>query len=57
MKTELKIPFMLNTADPEWLSKKFAGKILSAQEKELYIKYKFEKELIYLKKNLKAPAG
>ena len=57
MKTELKIPFMQKEADPEWLSKKFAGKILSSQEKELYIKYKFEKELIYLKKNLKAPAG
>lgn len=45
MKTELKIPNEMKEIDPEWLSKKYAGKMLSSQEKELYIKYKYDKEL------------
>jgi len=45
MKTELRIPFEVKELDPEWLSKKHSGKQLSAQEKELYLKYKFDKDL------------
>jgi hypothetical protein len=57
MKTELKIPFKQVDSDPDWLSKKHSGKPLSAQEKEMYLKYKFDKDLAYLKSNFKAPGG
>jgi|LakMenE18May11ns_1017448.scaffolds.fasta_scaffold9075905_1 hypothetical protein len=48
MKTQVKIPFELKQIDPEWLNKKYSGKPLTSQEKELYIKYKYEKELNFL---------
>lgn len=57
MKTEVKIPFEIKQIDPEWLNKKFSGKPLTQQEKELYIKYKYEKEFKFLKKNMRAPGG
>jgi hypothetical protein len=41
MKTQVKIPFELKQIDPEWLNKKYSGKPLTSQEKELYIKYKY----------------
>jgi len=57
MKTELRIPFEVKELDPEWLSKKHSGKQLSAQEKELYLKYKFDKDLEHIKMNFRAPSG
>lgn len=57
MKTKVMIPFEIKQIDPEWLNKKFSGKPLSSQEKELYIKYKYDKEFEFLKKNMRAPGG
>lgn len=57
MFTELRIPHELKQLDPEWLSKKHSGRALSAQEKELYLKYRFDKDHKFLRANMRAPGG
>lgn len=57
MKTEVKIAHEVKQLDPEWLSKKHRGQKLTAHEKEEYLKYKYEKEHVFLKANCKAPGG
>lgn len=57
MKREVLIPFEVKNLDPEWLSKKYSGQRLTAHEKEQYLKYKYERDFVYLKTHCKAPAG
>ena len=55
MKTFLLIPHEMPTPDPEWITKKFAGEKLNADEIDQYLMWKQKQKLKRFKKIINAP--